>query len=1061
LFDKSSESLVAQGHIDSIVDNVVTGWIWVPELPSVRSTVRLFLSDLVVAEVVADKFRPDLQRAGIGDGSFGFAIELPSTDGQLDLSSLSLVDLETGTQFTVDDGTVIANLKRDRVVGYIDTVIDGVLSGWAYRPDAPDMKCRLNVLVNDVHVIEVVADQFREDLLGEGVGDGCHAFSAMLPAELIPDTGSSVSVVDVITGTSLKKKYLEHWESQRFLMKKKFEPHDLFLLFDTSYYESQVGHIDAGLDHYRENGWREGIDPHPMFSTTYYIELYGQEVSDDPLTHFFREGRWKNYETHPLFDCQLYLRRNADIGRSGDHPLLHYLKEGSKAGGIASEFFDEVYYTDRNPGLREIGFIPIVHYLTFGWREGRRPHPEFDPKVFGSLASAPKATDPFTYFVADVLRQKRHSVASSGSSVPKVSILILNLGKWLITLQCLYFLRLHTSANDFEVVILDNGSMADKFANLCRFSSNAKIVRLDANRGFGEGNNIAADYAAGEFVLFLNNDAFVTKDWLAPLLRAFEADDSVGAAGPKFLYPDGRLQEAGALMSPCGTAIQRGKHLDGRFGMYDTPDHAVVDYISAATLLMKADVFRQVLGFDLCWDPAYYEDADLCLKLRLLGLKTVYVPQSVVVHIENGTSSDQQLDLRLHDIVAINRIKFVGRWGRYLTGESSGDEERQLVQSDWSFVDRSELPKLGLYTPYPLTPGGGERYLLTIASELRDQFSSVLVTPERYSRIRLMTIARELGLDLRSTHLATLDEARAQTQFDVFIAMGNEVLPPVHGMGRLNLFHCQFPFPLEQGHYVHHWTKRATYDSYVVNSEFTKSHLVKAQMKLGFELKNIFVLNPPVPSVLGPINKSRDDKDSGIILNVGRFAPGGHCKRQDVMIETFRRLRGGRGRKLELHLAGSLGADSASRQYLAALQEAARGLPVYFHVNVTQSQIHELYRKATVYWHLTGIGSNPETEPQLFEHFGITICEAMSAGVIPIVLRYGGPSEIITSGQNGFLVGNAEELLARTLRVLSLDNSSITDLAENAASRAAYFSQRGFGQKLSRYINERSSLRGS
>src|SRR5690606_7816801 len=141
--------------------------------------------------------------------------------------------------------------------------------------------------------------------------------------------------------------------------------------------------------------------------------------------------------------------------------------------------------------------------------------------------------------------------------------------------------------------------------------------------------------------------------------------------GPKFIYPDGRLQEVGAFIDGTGEAIQYGKF--GEVEQADIERTRIVDYCSAACLLMRADLFSKVAGFDFIYEPAYYEDVDLCFKIASLGYRIYCCPDSVVTHIENATSSANSQQLGLHSIVAINRLTFLSRWGDWLRAR---DENR-------------------------------------------------------------------------------------------------------------------------------------------------------------------------------------------------------------------------------------------------------------------------------------------------------------------------------------------------------------------------------------------------
>jgi glycosyltransferase involved in cell wall biosynthesis len=76
------------------------------------------------------------------------------------------------------------------------------------------------------------------------------------------------------------------------------------------------------------------------------------------------------------------------------------------------------------------------------------------------------------------------------------------------------------------------------------------------------------------------------------------------------------------------------------------------------------------------------------------------------------------------------------------------------------------------------------------------------------------------------------------------------------------------------------------------------------------------------------------------------------------------------------------------------------------------------YQAASIYWHATGYGCDHDREPSKLEHFGMSIVEAMSAGAVPLAYNGGGPREIITSGVNGFLWSDPDELVAHTRRLL-------------------------------------------
>jgi glycosyltransferase involved in cell wall biosynthesis len=169
------------------------------------------------------------------------------------------------------------------------------------------------------------------------------------------------------------------------------------------------------------------------------------------------------------------------------------------------------------------------------------------------------------------------------------------------------------------------------------------------------------------------------------------------------------------------------------------------------------------------------------------------------------------------------------------------------------------------------------------------------------------------------------------------------------------------------------------------------------------------VLNPPVS------RQPRGDKAS-VILNVGRFFPpgAGHSKRQLDLVGAFRELVAGSSvaRGWELHLAG--GCDGQGTAYLDAVRAAGVGLPVHLHANASTEVLRDLYARASIYWHATGLGEDVDLHPDRFEHFGISTAEAMSAGAVPVVIGAAGQLEVLDDGVEGYHFTSLAGLVERT-----------------------------------------------
>lgn len=811
-------------------------------------------------------------------------------------------------------------------------------------------------------------------------------------------------------------------------------------LFDADWYGTAGLSAEEAFAGFLALGSRAENDPHPLFSVAHYLAQAPELIvtGESPLVHYLREGWHRGLSPHPLFEPAFYARTYHRALQPGEDPLTHYLRVGESQGLKPSPWFDPYYYNHHNPDVSAGGTKLLVHYAVFGGREGRKPHTEFDPQVHVARQRLPKTANPLIDFMR---RLRRTRAAAVQTENPRISIVILNYNKPLMTVQAVVeILGDKHLGPDVEVVVVDNGSDAENYALLRTvLPPAARLLRLDVNRFFGEGNNLGAEIARGEILVFLNNDAFIDAAAIETLSHVLLENEDCGAVGPRFVYPDGRLQEAGATVSPCGIAVQRGKFLSPSTGMYRRTEP--VDYVSAACVMLRRETFDEVGGFDLIWEPAYYEDADLGLKVALAGKRVYYCADATVMHVENTTSGDERLALRMDGIVEVNREKFIGRWSEYLA--AGKDAEKASVRFPPRAQRSKFRPAAVIYTPYPLYPGGGERYLLTIAQALAPSYDVYLATPEAYSTWRIRTLARDLRLDL--SHVTPIAQRDLEHYRDcaVFIAMGNELFPMVPPQGHRAIYHCQFPFGMVSSHVLEYSRNLAGYEAVIVNSEFTARNYREEATRYGEPAPPVFVIAPPVPAV--PAHDA--NVVPGRILHVGRFTSEGHSKRQDVLIEAFRRLLASYP-DAELHLAGAVPAAPVARDYVIALRRAAMNLPVTLHLNIAPEQLDELYRTSGVYWHATGYSENGVILPQMQEHFGISIVEAMSAGAVPFVFNGGGPPEYIDPGINGFVWRSQDDLVRQTVEFLRSPLSGKQSISAAARATAAVFDPNVFEREV-------------
>jgi GT2 family glycosyltransferase/glycosyltransferase involved in cell wall biosynthesis len=297
------------------------------------------------------------------------------------------------------------------------------------------------------------------------------------------------------------------------------------------------------------------------------------------------------------------------------------------------------------------------------------------------------------------------------NTTPKVSIIIPAFNKVSYSYSCLksIYEKIDPITNpSFEVVLVDNGSSDD--TPILGKIKNIVYVRNEENLGFVGGCNAGLAASKGEYVIYLNNDAEVTPEWLTSLYDTIESDESIGIVGSKIIYPNGVLQEAGGVIFKDADGLNFGKFDQAESYQYNYVRE--VDYCSGASIIIRRDLMNKFGGFDKLYHPAYYEDTDLCFKVRKEGLKVIYQPLSVIYHIEGGTAGTST-NSGFKKFQEINKAKFLKRWKTVLG--------KDHVASNESYIGRDRSGnKLALIIeetlPTPDKDSGSRRMVAMIES---------------------------------------------------------------------------------------------------------------------------------------------------------------------------------------------------------------------------------------------------------------------------------------------------------------------------------------------------------
>ncbi|MDN3654406.1 glycosyltransferase family 2 protein [Ferruginibacter paludis] len=222
---------------------------------------------------------------------------------------------------------------------------------------------------------------------------------------------------------------------------------------------------------------------------------------------------------------------------------------------------------------------------------------------------------------------------------PKVSIIIPTKNCAPLLKNCVESILEKTAYPNYEIVIIDTGSNeSDAIHLLNKFKTNEKINVLDYKEkfNFSKVNNFGVGHASGDYYVFLNNDTeVIVEEWLNNLV--FFADiKQVGAVGSLLLFPNNAVQHAGIVLGFRETADHVMRNFpsdsDGYFGSLSCTRE--VSAVTAACIMVRKDIFRQVNGFEGSYESVY-QDVDLCLKIRNKGYTIICTPASVLFHHES------------------------------------------------------------------------------------------------------------------------------------------------------------------------------------------------------------------------------------------------------------------------------------------------------------------------------------------------------------------------------------------------------------------------------------------
>jgi GT2 family glycosyltransferase len=321
-----------------------------------------------------------------------------------------------------------------------------------------------------------------------------------------------------------------------------------------------------------------------------------------------------------------------------------------RIGGWRSEF-DGAQDYDLNLRIievvdeKQIGHVPMILY-----HQRAVPGSASDGHAVeaGRLAIsehlARRCVSAQVHLVADIMYRVRYELANPQ---PMVSIIIPFRDKADLLQQCVSSIREKTSYRNYELVLVDNGSIEPSTLSLLQSYQEDRRVRILPQPGvfnYSALNNRGVEYSHGDYLCLLNNDTIViTPDWLEDMV-GYASQPGVGCVGAKLYYPSGTIQHAGVVLGLGGLADHAFRNRAGDDPGYFGRLQVASNYsaVTGACLVVSRAVYLEAGGLDERDLQVAFNDVDFCIKVRSRGYRNVMTPFAELFHHESSSRGPDQ-----------------------------------------------------------------------------------------------------------------------------------------------------------------------------------------------------------------------------------------------------------------------------------------------------------------------------------------------------------------------------------------------------------------------------------
>lgn len=273
--------------------------------------------------------------------------------------------------------------------------------------------------------------------------------------------------------------------------------------------------------------------------------------------------------------------------------------------------------------------------------------------------------------------------------MPLCSVIIPVFNKSALTRQCLDAILANPPENEFEILVIDNGSSDGTAALLASYGDRIRAIINKRNLFFARACNQGAEQARGDLLVFLNNDTIPKVGWLDALIRYREQHPRAGLIGAKLLFPNNTIQHAG--MAICYDKMPRHIYLGFPASHPAVCKPRRLQVVTGACILIARDLFAQAGMFDTAYVNSF-EDMELCMRVGELGFEVHFCPDCILYHLEGVSDGRHRFDIQNHRL-------FNERWlNRLRIDELDIYIADGLIRIEYSATSRSfrVAPELGL-----------------------------------------------------------------------------------------------------------------------------------------------------------------------------------------------------------------------------------------------------------------------------------------------------------------------------------------------------------------------------